>query len=65
MKNLYYKLSDNADLGDMHFDNLDALKSWIETDTAGVSPSDIEEFEYTINFVFLTEEEYNKICDET
>lgn len=59
-KKLYYKLSDNADLDGVIME-LSGIEAWIEGDADGIEREDYEGRVYTIEPVYLTVEEYNKI----
>lgn len=60
MKQLYYQLSDNADVSKIVLD-LSGCMAWIESDLEGLSEKDMEDYQYTITPIWLTEEEYNNL----
>lgn len=59
-KKLYYKLSDGADVSGIVME-LSGVMEWIESDMRGVPEEDLKEFEYTIQPVMMTEEEFNNL----
>lgn len=59
-KNLYYKLSDNADVEGIVMD-LDGCMAWIEGDQENINEDDVDVIEYIIAPVWMTEDEFNNL----
>lgn len=59
-KELYYYLSDNADIG-VYLKTLREVMDVIEADFGDIQPSDREDVEYTIKPVYMTEYEFNEL----
>lgn len=61
MKELFFKLSDNADLQDYHLPNLNEIRDYIETDLGNMHPDERELVVYTIQPVLMTQEEFDNL----
>lgn len=59
-KKVYYKFESNGDLS-YTFRTLEGIHEIIESDLEGVSHEEIEEFEYTITPVLMTDEEFENL----
>lgn len=59
-KKLYYKLSDNADLGGVII-TLQGCLDWIDTDMEQYSEEDSEDIVYTITPVWMTEHAFENL----
>ena len=60
-KELYFKLSDNADLGGLYLRNMQEVSEHIEMDLGDIQLEDRENVEYTIQPVLMTEDEFNNL----
>jgi len=60
-KDMYYCLSDNADLGGLYLASMREVSEHIEMDLGDIEPSDRENVEYKISIVFMTEEEFSNL----
>lgn len=60
-KEIFYSLSDNADLAGLVLANLDAVKEYILNDVGDVHPSEVKELEYTIRPVLMTQDEFDNL----
>lgn len=60
-KELYYKLSDNADLGELHLRSLQEVIQHIDMDLGDIHPKERESVFYTIQPVYMTEDEFNNL----
>lgn len=60
-KELYYKLSDNADLSGLYLRNMREVTEHIEMDLGDIDHEDRENVEYTIQPVLMTEDEFNNL----
>lgn len=60
-KEIFYSLSDNADLGGLILANLDAVKEYILNDVGDVHPNEVEQLEYTIRPVLMTQDEFDNL----
>ena len=59
-KKLYWQLSDNGDVSNVTL-TLEAAFEWIKNEVESVIPSDSENYEYTLNPVWLTDEEFEAL----
>jgi len=57
-KEMYYQLSDNADLGGLYLASINDVMQHIEMDLGDTHPSDRENVQYTISVVYMTEDEF-------
>jgi len=60
-KQMYYCLSDNADLGGLYLNSMREVSEHIEMDLGDIEPSDRENVVYTISIVFMTEDEFGNL----
>lgn len=60
-KELYFKLSDNADLNGLYLPTMREVSEHIETDLGDIHPSERENVSYTIEIVMMTEDEFNNL----
>ena len=60
-KEMYYCLSDNADLGGLYLPNMTEVMNHIEMDLGDIEPSDRENVEYKITVVFMTQNEFDNL----
>ena len=60
-KEIFYNLSDNADLSNLTLHDLDAVKEYIETDMGNIDPEDREKVVYTITPVLMTQDEFDNL----
>lgn len=60
-KEMYYKLSDNADLGGLYLASMREVSEHIEMDLCDIHPQDRENVSYTIEIVFMTENEFKNL----
>jgi hypothetical protein len=60
-KQLYYRLSDNADLNELYLSSMREVAEHIDMDLGDIEPSDRDKVSYTISPVYMTEEEYNNL----
>lgn len=60
-KEIYYKLSDNADLNGLYLRNIREVNEHIEMDLGDMKPNEREDVEYTIQPVLMTEEDFNNL----
>lgn len=59
-KKLYFKFSDNADVCEAVTDLSGAMK-WIESDISEHTEFEVEEIQYTLTPIWLTDEEFNNL----
>lgn len=57
-KEIYYCLSDNADLGGLYLASMREVSEHIEMDLGDIHPSERENVQYTITPVLMTAEEF-------
>lgn len=60
-KEIYYKLSDNADLNGLYLASMREVSEHIEMDLGDIHLSDIENVQYTITPVYMTKEEFDNL----
>lgn len=60
-KQMYFKLSDNADLSDLYLASMREVTEHIEMDLGDMHPEDRDKAEYTITPVFMTEDEFSNL----
>lgn len=60
-KQMYYCLSDNADLGGLYLSSMREVSEHIEMDLGDIQPSDRENVQYTITPIFMTEEDFDNL----
>lgn len=60
-KQMYFRLSDNADLNRLYLANMTEVTEHILNDIGDVHPNEIDQLEYTIQPVFMTEDEFNNL----
>ena len=60
-RELYYKLSDNADLNGLYLASMREVTEHIEMDLGDIHPDERDKVSYTIEIVFLTEDEFNNL----
>lgn len=58
---MYFRLSDNADLNGLYLANMTEVTEHILNDIGDVHPNEVEQLEYTIQPVFMTEDEFNNL----
>lgn len=59
-KNLYFKLSDNGDLCGLIME-LSGCMEYIQNDQENYSDEELLEVQYTLDPIFLTEEEFHNL----
>lgn len=57
-KEIFYNLSDNADLSNLTLVNLDSVKEYILNDIGNIHPNEVRDVVYTICPVFMTQDEF-------
>lgn len=62
-KEIFYNLSNNADLSNLTLANLDAVKEYILNDIGNMHPDGVEDIAYTICPVFMTQDEFDNLPD--
>lgn len=60
-KKMFYALSDNCDLSNLYLPTLDSVKEFIENEVPNMSNEDLEEHEWQIKPVFMTQEEFDNL----
>lgn len=60
-KEMYYCLSDNADLNGLYLSSMREVSEHIEMDLGDIEPSDRENVQYTITPVYLTQTEFDNL----
>jgi len=60
-KEIFYSLSDNADLGGLILANLDEVKNHILNDIGDIHPNEVEQVVYTIRPVLMTQDEFDNL----
>jgi len=60
-KEIYYLLSDNADLGGLYLRSMREVSEHIEMDLGDIDPADREKVQYIITPVLMTEDEFNNL----
>lgn len=60
-KQMYFRLSDNADLNGLYLANMTEVTEHILNDIRDVHLNEIDQLEYTIQPVFMTEDEFNNL----
>lgn len=57
-KEIYFKLSDNADLNELHLQNMQQVTEHILNDIGDMHPNEVEQLQYTITPVLMTPDEF-------
>lgn len=60
-KEIFYNLSDNADLDSLTLANLDHVKEYILNDIGNIEPEDRENIVYMIRPVLMTQDEFDNL----
>lgn len=60
-KEIFYNLSDNADLSNLTLANLDDVKEYILNDIGNIPPNEREAVEYTIRPILMTQDEFDNL----
>lgn len=60
-KEIYFVLSDNADLNGLYLPNMQAVTEHILNDIGDMHPNEVEQLQYQINIVRLTQDEYDNL----
>ena len=60
-KEIFFALSDNADLSNLYLENLDQVKEYILNDIGDIHPNEVEDVVYTIKPIRMTQQEFDNL----